>query len=594
MGQFIHEYKRTHSCGELTSQDEGKTVVLFGWVDTRRDHGNVMFVDFRDRYGITQIVFNPEIDSKVHELAKHLRSEYVMGVKGRVAKRPEGMANLKLATGGIEVLIEEFEVFNPAKNPPFEVLDELNVAEDLRLKYRYLDLRRPVMNRNLVLRHKVAMAARNYLAGHNFLEIETPFLTKSTPEGARDYLVPSRVHPGKFFALPQSPQLFKQLLMVSGMDRYFQIARCFRDEDLRADRQPEFTQIDIEMSFINQEDILAMMEGLVVTMWQEALGAQLQIPFPRISYDEAIDQYGLDAPDVRYDLKLQNITSIFSQTQFKVFADVIAKQGIIKALNLKGKADLSRSEIDELTKFVTIYGAKGLAYIKVLPQEWQSPIVKFFSETEKKQLQEKLKLEVGDLVFFVADRPKVVNDSLGQLRKKLAEKLGLIDPKVLSFVWVVDFPMFEYDEKIKRHVALHHPFTAPKKEFLETFAEAPLKAKANAYDLVLNGSEIGGGSIRIHQSEVQAKVFEILGIAKEEAQSKFGFLLEAFQYGAPPHGGIAFGLDRLIMLMSGAESIRDVIAFPKTQKATCLLSDAPSAVDPEQLVELHLKINQKV
>ncbi len=593
MGKFIHQYKRSHYCNQLSKTDVGKEVVLFGWVDTRRDHGYVMFVDLRDREGITQVVFNPDINPEVHDLAKHLRSEYVMGIRGKVSARPEGMANAKLATGAIEVLVEEFEIFNRSKTPPFEVLDELNVAEDLRLKYRYIDLRRQVIRKNFLLRHKVAMSARNYLSDLGFLELETPILTKSTPEGARDYLVPSRVHPGQFYALPQSPQLFKQLLMVSGFDRYFQIARCFRDEDLRADRQPEFTQIDMEMSFISQEDIIQAMEGLVASMWQSGCNIKLTTPFPRITYEEAIAKYGLDAPDVRFGLPLVEIGDIFASTQFKVFQDVLAKGGMIKAINVEQKADFSRSEIDEFTKFVSIYGAKGLAYIKVLENEWQSPIVKFFTETEKAALKERLHMKVGDLVFFVADKPKVVNESLGRLRKHLAEKLGLIHPNELSFVWVVDFPMFEYDEKEKRFMALHHPFTSPKPEFAHLLASEPLKVKANAYDLVLNGSEIGGGSIRIHDQEMQSKVFNLLGISEAEAKLKFGFLLEALQYGAPPHGGIAFGLDRIIMIMTGAGSIRDVIAFPKTQKATCLLTDAPNDVDSSQLLELSLRVNTK-
>jgi len=593
MTRFIHELKRTHHCNDLTAADVGQEVVLFGWVATRRDHGGVLFVDLRDREGITQVVFNPEMDPKVHELAKHLRSEYCMAVKGKVSPRPQGMANPRLHTGEIEVLANEFEVFSPSKALPFQIEDQIDVSEELRLQYRYLDLRRAPMQKNFILRHKVAMAARNYLSSQGFLEIETPFLTKSTPEGARDFLVPSRIHHGMFYALPQSPQLFKQLLMMSGMERYFQIARCFRDEDLRADRQPEFTQIDIEMSFIDQEDVIQSMEGLVKAMWKEGLGTELKPPFPRLSYDEAMARFGLDAPDLRFGMELKEITEVFKATSFKVFADTIAKGGIIKAINAKGKADLSRSEIDELTKFVGIYGAKGLAWIKVLPNEWQSPIVKFFSEDEKKALQQALDMQVGDLVMFVADKPKVVNDALGNLREHLAAKLGLIDESKLAFVWIYDFPMFEYDEKEARPAAVHHPFTSPRVQDIEGLEADPFKARTQAYDLVLNGHEIGGGSIRIHDPKLQSKVFDILKINIEDAKKKFGFLLEALEYGAPPHGGIAFGLDRLIMIMAGVSSIRDVIAFPKTQKGTCPLSEAPSHVSATQLLELGIRTVEK-
>jgi aspartyl-tRNA synthetase len=592
MSSFIQEIKRTHGCGALRAADVEKEVVLFGWVATRRDHGGVMFVDLRDREGITQLVFNPEINEKIHELAKDLRSEYVLGIKGKVRSRPEGMRNPKLPTGDVEVIVEEFEVFNRAKTPMFPIEDTVDVNEELRLKYRYLDLRRRPMLQNMIVRHKVMQSARRYLESQHFLEIETPFLAKSTPEGARDYLVPSRIYPGKFFALPQSPQLFKQILMVAGMERYMQIVRCFRDEDLRADRQPEFTQIDLEMSFVSQEDVLQIMEGLVAKIWKEAGGIDLGLPFPRLSFAEAMDRYGLDAPDTRFGLELKEVTEVFRKTSFKVFAETIGRGGIVKAINVKGKAELSRSELDELTQFVGIYGAKGLAWIKVLESEWQSPIVKFFSDEEKEGLKKSLGMEKGDLIVFVADKPKVVNDSLGNLREHLGKKLGLIDEKKLNFLWVVDFPMFEYDEAEKRHVAIHHPFTSPRHADLTTLDSEPLKARANAYDLVLNGNEIGGGSIRIHSMEVQKKVFNLLGIGDEEAQEKFGFLLEALSYGAPPHGGIAFGLDRITMLLTGAESIRDVIAFPKTQKSVCLMTEAPSEVSSKQLLELGIKINK--
>lgn len=593
MARFLYELKRTHHNNELTAADKDKEVVLFGWAGTVRDHGGVLFVDLRDREGLTQVVFNPEVNNKIHDLAKVLRSEYCMGIKGRVSLRPEGMANPNLTTGEIEVLVEEFEVFSPSATPPFLIEDDLDVHEEHRLKYRYLDLRRPVMQKNFLLRHKVTQAARTFLNGEGFLEVETPILNRSTPEGARDYLVPSRVHPGFFYALPQSPQLFKQLLMMSGMERYYQIARCFRDEDLRADRQPEFTQIDIEMSFVTPDDLMTVMEGLVKAMWREGLGTQLDTPFPRLPYDEAIARFGLDAPDLRFGLELVDVSEVFKDSEFKVFKGALDKKGIIKALNLKGKADLSRSEIDELTKFVGIYGARGLAYIKVSESEWQSPIVKFFSDQEKAQLQQALNMEPGDVVFFGADSAKVVNDSMGNLRKHLGAKLGLIDESKESFVWVTHFPMFEYDEKEARHAAVHHPFTAPLAEDLPMLETDPHKVKTQAYDLVLNGIEIGGGSIRIHNMETQKKVFKILKIDEQEAHEKFGFLLDALKYGPPPHGGIAFGLDRIVMLMAGAESIRDVIAFPKTQKATCLMADAPSPVDATQLLELGIKVEKK-
>jgi len=598
MSRFIYNIPRTHHCNELTAADITKEVVLFGWVATRRDHGGVLFVDLRDREGITQVVFNPELDPKVHELAGHLRSEYCMAVKGRVTPRPQGMANSKLHTGEIEVLADKFEIFNASKVPPFLIEDSIDVNEELRLKYRYLDLRRPIMQRNFILRHKVAHAARNYLSEQGFLEIETPFLTKSTPEGARDFLVPSRLHQGHFYALPQSPQLFKQLLMVSGMERYFQIARCFRDEDLRADRQPEFTQIDIEMSFVDKEIVIRTMEGLTQAMWKAGTGKELSIPFPRLSYDESMARFGLDAPDMRFELELAEVSEIFKSTQFKVFRDAVASKGVVKVLKVDGKylgpeKDLSRKDLDDLTEFVKIYGAKGLAWIKIVDEaNWQSPIAKFFSEEEKAALRNKLSLKPGDLLLFGADKAKVVNDALGNLREHLGAKLKLIDESKLAFVWVLDFPMFDYDEKEARHAAVHHPFTSPNVEDIPNLETDPLKARTQAYDLVLNGHEIGGGSIRIHNTELQSKVFDILKIDKEEARRKFGFLLEALEFGAPPHGGIAFGLDRIVMLMAGAPSIRDVIAFPKTQKGTDPMTEAPSDVGAQQLLELGIKVQK--
>lgn len=591
MSEFLIQNKRTHHCSALTGADEGQEVVLYGWVDTRRDHGGLIFVDLRDREGLTQIVFHPEIDERVHELGHHLRTEYCLGIRGKVSKRPDGMRNDNLPTGEIEVDVLDFEVFSKSKTPPFMIEDSIDVNEDLRLKYRYLDLRRPSIQKNLILRSKVNQVVRQYLSENGFLEIETPVLTKSTPEGARDYLVPSRVQKGNFYALPQSPQIFKQLLMVSGMERYFQIVKCFRDEDLRADRQPEFTQIDIEMSFVEQEDILPLMEQLIFKVWKDVKGVELKIPFPRITYDDCMERYGLDAPDTRFGLELTNIKQIFKETEFKVFREIANQDDSqsIKAINLKGGADMSRKEIDDLTKYVGVYGARGLAYIKVLENEWQSPIVKFFSDSEKQALKDSLNMEVGDLVFFGAGQTKVVNDSMGHLREKIAEMRDLIPQNQDNFVWVVDFPMFEYDDEAKRHVAIHHPFTAPKPEELDKLDSDPLHCHANAYDLVLNGNEIGGGSIRIHSQEVQSKVFSLLGIDEDEARSKFGFLLDALQYGPPPHGGIAFGMDRLMMLLTGSPSIRDVIAFPKTQKAADPMSECPSEVAAAQLLELGIR-----
>ncbi len=581
---------RTHTCGELGAAAVGSRVRLSGWVQNWRDHGGVVFIDLRDRYGLTQVVFNPEKAPQAHATAHTLRSEFVLEVEGEVVPRPEGTVNPNLKTGEIEVMVEEVKILNRAKTPPFMIDETKEIGENLRLQYRYLDLRRQPLQEAIITRHRVTKIIRDYLDEQAFLEIETPVLTKSTPEGARDYLVPSRTNPGNFFALPQSPQLFKQLLMVSGFDRYFQIVKCFRDEDLRADRQPEFTQIDMEFSFVEPDDILGLVEGMIDAVFKGIKGIDTGTPYPRLSYAEALDRYGLDAPDTRFGMHLVDLGEVFAATSFKVFRSVLDKKGIIKGLNLKGGARLSRKEIDDLLEVVKIYGAKGLAWIKINEDGWQSPIVKFFEEAEIKALGEAMGAETGDLLLFVADKPSITNEALGRLRLHLGEKMGLIDENQLAFCWVVDFPMFEWDGQDKRYVAIHHPFTAPRDEDLEKLDSDPGAVRAKAYDLVLNGIEIGGGSIRIHDPEVQARVFSLLNISDEEAREKFGFLLDALAFGAPPHGGIAFGLDRLMMLLLGRSSIREVIAFPKTQKATCLMTGAPNTVSPKQLRELGIKL----
>jgi len=582
--------RRTHHCWELGAADVDKEVVLMGWVHRRRDHGGVIFVDLRDREGITQVVFNPIVDKKIHAKAHAIRSEYVLAVRGKVENRPADMINSKLKTGEIEVSVTELKILNTAKAPPFLIEDEIDASETIRLKYRHLDLRRSEMQKNLILRHQVATAVRKYLDRQGFLDLETPFLTRSTPEGARDYLVPSRVNPGEFYALPQSPQIFKQLFMISGFDRYYQIVRCFRDEDLRADRQPEFTQIDIEMSFVGEEDVMNLTEGMMAQLFKDVLGIKLKRPFAQLTYEEAVGRFGLDKPDTRFGFELKDISDIVAGSNFKVFANAVKKGGIVKALNAKGCIDFSRKEIDDLTDFVAVYRAKGMAWIKVKENEWQSPITKFFSDEEKDALAKRIEMEPGDLVFFVADQSKVVNESLGHLRNHLGKTLGLIDGNEYQFLWVTRFPMFEYDETEKRLQALHHPFTSPLEEDYDRLKDEPLSAKSRAYDLVLNGFEIGGGSIRIHQRHIQEKVFEALNMDRETYEGKFGFLLEALDSGAPPHGGIAIGYDRLVMLMCGQSSIRDVIAFPKTQKAACLLTQAPSETSKTQLDELYLKL----
>ena len=560
-----------------------------GWAHRRRDHGGVIFVDLRDREGIVQVVFNPDAGESVHGQAHKIRSEFVLGVKGTVRKRPAGMENPALKTGEIEVVVSALEIMNESKTPPFS-FDEADISENVRLKYRYLDLRRPALQKNLFLRSRLAQATRNYFAANGFIEVETPFLTKSTPEGARDYLVPSRIYPGMFYALPQSPQIFKQLLMVSGFDRYYQIVKCFRDEDLRADRQPEFTQIDVEMSFITEEDIMQIMEGLMAAVFKQCMGHDIHLPLPRITYRDAISRYGKDNPDVRFGMELVDLTEIVKNSGFKLFREVTASGGIVKAIKSAKASGLSRKDLDGLKDYVAVYGAKGLAWAKINKSDWTSPIYKFLLPAEVQAIGKALGLEEGDIIFFVADMPRIVNDALGNLRLHLARKLNLIDPEDLAFTWVTEFPLMEYSDAEKRFVSTHHPFTSPFLEDLPKLKSDPGKVRARAYDLVLNGSEVGGGSIRIHRKDIQAQVFEALGLSDEEARIKFGFLLDALEYGAPPHGGLAFGLDRLTMIMTHAESIRDVIAFPKTQKAACLLSDAPSSVSIEQLMELSLKI----
>jgi len=567
-------------------------VTLLGWVQRRRDLGGLIFVELRDRQGIIQVVFNPEVSPGAHEKAQSLRSEYVVGIKGIVAKRPEGTVNPKLNTGEIEIIAKELKILNISKTPPFLIEEEEEVAENTRLKYRYLDLRKPGLQRNLILRHRVAKEVRNYFDHLGFLEVETPMLTKSTPEGARDFLVPSRLTPGHFYALPQSPQLFKQILMVSGFDRYFQIVRCFRDEDLRSDRQPEFTQIDVEMSFVTVQDIRSTMEGLMAHVFKEILGITLELPFPILTYDEAMNRYGVDKPDIRFGMELREVTELLRDSSFQVFKDAIEGKGIIKAINVKGGSSFSRKEIEDLTHFVYAYGAKGLISAKISKTNWQSSIQKFVTEEERKKIDERMAADEGDLLLFIAGPIKVVNQSLANLRLHLGEKLGLIPKDQYRFVWILDFPLLEYDEAEGRFVAVHHPFTAPKDEDIPKLKDHPESVKAKAYDLVLNGSEVGGGSIRNHLREVQSLLFEKLGMGEGEARERFGFLLEALEYGTPPHGGIAFGFDRLIMILTHSESIRDVIAFPKTQKGTCLMTDAPSRVDSKQLDELWIKIKE--
>ncbi len=567
-----------------------QSVSVCGWIQTRRDHGGLIFVDLWDKSGIVQVVLNPQIDKLAHQQAQDLRGNFVVAVVGNVRARPEDMVNPKLATGKIEIYVDDLHLLNRSKTPPFDPWDNQDVTESLRLQHRYLDLRSETLQRNLKLRYEVARCAREVLHQNGFIEIETPMLTKSTPEGARDYLVPSRLNPKKFYALPQSPQLFKQILMVAGMDRYYQIVKCFRDEDLRHDRQPEFTQIDLEASFVNEEQIYALMEELVAALFSKTLGQTVETPFQIIKYRDAIDRFGTDKPDLRFGLEIVDLSATVAGCGFKVFAEALASGGQVKAINAKkSAATLSRKALDDLTEVAKTYGAKGMAWIKINEDGLQSPIVKFFDKEMLDRLIEKVGGEIGDTIVFSADKPKVVSDALANIRLALGKQLGLVDEKKTCLAWITEFPLVEYDEEAKRYVALHHPFTAPFDEDLDTLDSAPEQVRSRAYDLVLNGNEIGGGSIRIHQKEVQDKMFKLLGIDEEEARTKFGFLLDALQYGAPPHGGLAFGLDRIVMLLAGTHSIRDVIAFPKTQKATCLMTQAPSDVDLKQLKELKLK-----
>ena len=585
------EWKRTHYCSDLRLEDVDREVVLMGWCKTRRDHGGVIFVDLRDYTGITQIVFKMEISEASHVLADTIRGEFVLAVKGKVNHRIAGNVNPKLPTGEIEVLIETLEILNQSLTPPYVMENRENVDEKLRLTYRFLDLRDSTLQNNLMLRSKAMQIVRNYYTSQRFFEIETPILTKSTPEGARDYLVPSRVNPGLFYALPQSPQLFKQLLMISGYDRYMQIARCFRDEDLRGNRQPEFTQIDLELSFTEPEEIYSLTEGLMVQLFEQTIGVKVETPFPRMTHQHAMENYGSDAPDIRFELKLIDISDIAAECELRVFKQVVDKGGIVNAICVPGGAEFSRKDLDDLTEFAQIYGAKGMAWIKRNPEGWQSPIGKFFTTEQKQRLEERVGLNEGDLVLFCADQKKVVYDALGNLRKEIARRRGLLNDNEYGFVWVTEFPLFEYSETEKSYTSSHHPFTMPDTDDLEKYGEtSPEKIRSRAYDVVLNGVEIGGGSIRIHREDIQNKVFRLLKLTEAEIESKFGFLMKALSYGAPPHGGIALGFDRIMMFLLKTSSIRDVIAFPKTQKASCLMTDAPSAVETDQLNELHIRV----
>ena len=582
---------RTHNCGELREKNIGEHVVLNGWVDTRRDLGGIIFIEMRDRYGIMQVVFEPTFNETAHQQAKDLRHEFVIAIEGTVRKRPAGTENSVLPTGLVDVMVDKLIILNEAKTPPFPIKDEVDVTEDIRLKYRYLDLRRPRMQRNLMMRHKMYLLTREYFDRNNFIEVETPVLMKSTPEGARDFLVPSRVHKGKFFALPQSPQQYKQILMVSGIDRYFQIVKCFRDEDLRADRQLEFTQIDVEMSFVDQENIFEVVEGLMKIFYKEIWNKDLALPLPRLTFDDAMEKYGSDKPDLRCSLEMVNLNHVFLNTSFKVFQDQVKGKGVITGLLAPGCGEYTRNQLDVLTDFVKKLGAGGLIWMRVKENDLDAPIAKFLSDEEKQNIISSLNAKPGDLLFIISGPRLKALSIMGSLRMEMAKRLGLIkpddDPKLL---WVTDFPLFEWDEETKRYYAMHHPFTSPRLEDVEFMESDPGRVKARAYDLVLNGSEIAGGSIRIHNSDLQAKMFKALGISAEEAEHKFGFLTNAFKYGAPPHGGIAFGFDRMAMIFAGESSIREVIAFPKTASAVSLMDDSPSTVPEEALKDLHIKI----
>ena len=584
---------RTHTCGELTEKNINQNATLCGWVDTRRDHGNLIFIDLRDRWGKTQLVFNSEIARNIHSGAEKLRSEFVVQIKGIVQKRPKGTENPKISTGQIEIKVEDLQILNPSDPPPFEILDDLQVSEELRLKYRYLDLRRPSMFSQMKDRHRVTKVARDYFDENHFVEVETPMLTRSTPEGARDFLVPSRLDPGSFYALPQSPQLFKQILMISGFDRYVQFARCLRDEDLRADRQPEHTQIDVEMSFVSEEDIMSIIEGLISRIIKAIRNVDVKTPFPRIPYHDAMNRYGSDKPDLRYGLEFLDITSLMDGSGFKIFQEVIKQKGVIRGIKVSDH-HFSRSDFDELTAYVHGFGAEGLVWFKVSESSMESPVAKFLNEDQQKRMKDQFQAKAGDTLFLIADQWLSACAALGALRTKLAGTLKLTEhSEEFNLSWVVDFPLFQWNEEEKTIDAVHHPFTAPQEADMVHLEKEPLKVKARAYDLVLNGTEVGGGSIRIHQETVQKKVFQILGITNAEAEEKFGFLLKALRFGAPPHGGIAIGLDRLCAILAGKDSIREVIAFPKTQRGTCPLTDAPSKVYPKQLKELHLNLNVK-
>ncbi len=586
--------KRSYYCGEVAADQVGEAVTLMGWVHRRRDHGGLIFVDLRDREGIIQVVFGPEHGVEAYETGKRLRPEYVIAVRGEVRRRPPGTENVQLKTGEVEIPAAAAVILNEARTPIFPLDEDRPVSEELRLTYRYLDLRRPSVQENLWIRHRTYQAVRAFFERHGFIEVETPVLTRSTPEGARDYLVPSRLYPGQFFALPQSPQLFKQLLMVAGFDRYFQIVKCFRDEDLRADRQPEFTQIDVEMSFVDRGDVLGLMEELIAAVFREVRGVDMERPFPRLSYGEAVATYGLDKPDMRFEMFLVDISDLCQGTTFRPFAEALAKGGQIKGIKVKGKAEaFSRKVIDDLTEFVKGFGAKGLAPFRMTKEGPQSPVSKFLDPTALEGIARRFELEDADIVFVVGDSPMVVAEALGRLRVKLGSELGLVDEALIRPVWITEFPLVEYSEEEKRYVAVHHPFTAPLEEDITLFEGTPEKMRANAYDLVINGQEVGGGSIRNHKREIQQKMFDALGFSPDQARERFGFLLEALEFGTPPHGGIAFGFDRLVMLLTGAESIREVIAFPKTQRAQCLMTGAPAVVDPLQLKELRLKLDSK-